>query len=377
MNHLCIKNGAVYHPMRHEFRKEDVFISGSAFSADAPKGNYIEIDASGCIVTPGLIDYHVHYFNRGTESGVNPDAMSFPCGITTAVDAGSCGAANYELFRSSVAANSDVRLYCQLLMGSGGQITNQYPEHLEAKYFDREKISGLFARYRGDLVGLKLKMSNSIISREDAEESVVETVKLAAELGTRVVVHITDPAIDLELLCSLLCPGDVVCHCYQGKGTENILNSDGTVRSGIIEARKRGIIFDACNGKNNFDLEVCKSALSHGFKPDVISSDMNSSSSFLQPLHSLPRIMSKYLSFGLNLPEILDAVTIVPARLIGNEALVSLKPGTEGDLSIFKVKNEHIDFCDIAGHKMTGDKVIIPQMTIKSGKVMYCQADFA
>lgn len=376
MNYLWIKNGTVYHPRHHEFRKEDVFISGSVKSSSVPKDKCIEIDASGCFVTPGFIDYHVHYFNRGTESGVNPDVASFPCGITTAVDAGSAGAANYEIFRSGVIANCDVRLYCQLLMGSGGQVTSRYPENLEAKYFDRERLSWLFERYGSELMGLKLKMSNGIIAREDAEETVIETVKLAAKLGTRVVVHITDPAIDLEVLSDLLRPGDVFCHCYQGKGTENILNADGTVRDRIIKARERGVVFDACNGKNNFDLEVCKKALLQGFNPDVISSDMNLSCAFLQPLHSLPRIMSKYLALGLSLSEILDAVILKPSLLIGNEDLALLRPGTVGDLTIFKIKKEPIDFSDVAGHHISGDRAIIPQMTIKDGKVMYCQADF-
>lgn len=66
--------------------------------------------ASGCKVTTGWIDYHVHYFNHGTENGINPDAASFPCGVTTAVDGGSTGAANYEMYRKSAMAYSDVRI---------------------------------------------------------------------------------------------------------------------------------------------------------------------------------------------------------------------------------------------------------------------------
>ena len=32
-----------------------------------------EIDASGCLVVPGLIDFHVHVYEHCTQLGVNPD----------------------------------------------------------------------------------------------------------------------------------------------------------------------------------------------------------------------------------------------------------------------------------------------------------------
>ena len=70
---------------------------------------------------------------------------------------------------------------------------------------------------------------------------------------------------------------------------------------GLWEAKKRGVLFDACNGRSNYDLEVCQKAVAQGFVPDIISSDVNAASWFLQPLHSLPRILSKYLDFGMSI----------------------------------------------------------------------------
>jgi len=182
VNAFLIKNGVVYHPEHHACIREDIAVEDGRIAAVDQGKSYTEIDAEGCIVTPGLIDFHVHYFNRGTENGVNPDAASFPCGITTAVDGGSCGAAHYELYRQSVMAHSDVRILNYLLMASGGQITDQYPERLEAEYFDRDKIRRLFKEYPCNLAGLKIRMSNGIIAPEKAEESLGETVKLAGEL---------------------------------------------------------------------------------------------------------------------------------------------------------------------------------------------------
>ena len=128
MNAFVIKGGRVYNPLRGDWKDRDVAVENGKIISGVPRGEYQVIDAAGCVVTAGLIDYHVHYFNHGTENGINPDAASFPCGVTTAVDAGSSGAANYELYRNTVMAMSDVRIFNMLLMASGGQITDQYPD---------------------------------------------------------------------------------------------------------------------------------------------------------------------------------------------------------------------------------------------------------
>lgn len=382
MKGFLIKGGNVYDPASRSWSRRDVAVKNGKIVS--PREVCVEtdgescavIDGEGCIVTAGLIDYHVHYFNHGTENGCNGDAASFPCGVTTAVDGGSCGAAGYEMYRKSVMAFSDVRILNMLLVGSGGQITNQYPERLEKRYFDREKIRELFRKYPDNLVSLKTRMSVGIIGEADAAESLETTVELAEELGCNVNVHITDPVMDLEELAAMLRPGDVICHIYQGKGRETILDENGRVRKGIWKARERGVLFDASNGCNNFDLEVCRKAMEQGLMPDIISSDINSSGFYLQPLHSLPRILSKYLMFGMKLEEVLDRATIGPARLIGREELASLEEGTEADIAVFRLKEKEVSYQDRAGHRMTGTKVLVPQLTIKGGQIVYCQADF-
>ena len=377
MNAFVIKGGRVYNPLRGEWTQSDVAVEDGKIISGLPQGEYREIDASDCIVTTGLIDYHVHYFNHGTENGVNPDAASFPCGVTTAVDAGSCGAAHYELYRKTVMAMSDVRIFNMLLMASGGQITDQYPERLEERYFDRKKIKALFERYPHNLVGLKTRMSVGLLEPEEARRSLAATVDLAEELGCRISVHITNPVISLEEIGRILRKGDVICHIYQGKGQETLLDEKGNIRSGILKAREKGVVFDASNGCNNFDLEVCRRAIDQGFRPDIISSDINTSGFYLEPLHSLPRILSKYLELGMSLEDVLDTATITPARILERPDLASMDEGTEADISVFELREKRVLYSDKAGHTMEGSRVLVPQLTVKGGKIMYCQADFA
>lgn len=371
---IKITNGQVFDPETKIISNRDILIKDEFFSDIEGEDSTI-IDASGCIVTSGLIDYHVHFFNRGTENGVNSDAYAFPCGITTAIDAGSTGAANYQLYRNTIMTFSDVRILNALAVSSGGQITNSYPENSDPNYFNRDKIKRLFEKYADNLVGLKIRLSNGIIEKEKAKVSLNETIKLAEEIGTRVIVHMTNPCIDLEYLAEVLRPGDVFCHCYQGKG-DTILDKNGKLRDVIKKAQERGVLFDSSNGKNNFDLDVCKKAISYGLKPDIISCDINAENFFLQPLHSLPRIMSKYLDLGMTVEEVLSTVTINPAKAINRENLASLRSETVADVVILKLKDKKVQYTDVAGHVVNGDKVFVPQMTIKSGKVMYCQSDF-
>ena len=368
---FLIRNAEIFDPSAGKFSHGNIaLVNGKIARQDEGKTYRQVIDASGCIVMPGLIDYHVHYFLHGSENSVNPDASSFCCGITTAVDGGTCGAGTYEMFRRSVCAMSEVRILNCLLAASGGQSNNQYPENLDPKFFDEPKILELFEKYPDNLIALKTRISNSIISPELARLSVPETVRIAGKAGVRVVVHVTDCSIPLDELAGMLRPGDVICHIYHGRGKNTCLDSDGRVLAGLWKARERGVLFDASNGRS-------RKALEQGFTPDIISSDNNTSSWFLQPMHTLPRILSKYIDFGMPLEDVLRAATITPAKLIGLPELGSMAESTEGDIAIFRLKQKNVQYSDINGHMFTGSQVLVPIMTFKGGKCMYCQADFA
>ena len=374
---FLIKNGTLYEPEVHQLVSKDIaFVDGKIAVPRAEHFYHQVIDAKGCIVTPGLIDFHVHYW--GVECGVSPDASSFCNGITTAVDAGSTGCSTFPVFYRTDIVNSRVRILSDLLVASGGQTTWKYNENIDPELYDENEIAKLFERYSGLLVGLKARLSKYVIRESDAEDAVLRMVMLAEKVKTRLILHVTDCAMPLDKLSSMLRRGDVICHIYQNLGSRDrtCLDANGRVLEGLWAARERGIIFDASHGKGNYDLEVCRSAVEQGFVPDIISSDNNANGSFIQPLHSLPRILSKYLDFGMKLEDILDCATITPARLIGHPQLGTLKEGTPADAAIFRLKEKKIRHMDINGNVMEGRHVLVPQMTFKDGRCMYCQTDF-
>lgn len=374
---FLIKNGTLYDPPAHKMQQGDLAIIEGKIAQPLSGYNYRQIiDASGCLVTPGLIDFHVHYFWGATSAGVHPDANSFCNGVTTVVDGGSSGAENYECYRRTVMCNSQVDIFNHLLIASGGQITDRYPENMEASRFDEDAILRLFETYGENLKGIKLRLSKSILGREEALRAVSRAKEISGRIGVPLIIHVTDSPLPLEELASLLDRHDVICHIYHGAGENTCLDENGQVWKGLFAARERGVLFDSCNGWKNFDLHVAQTAIEQGFKPDIISSDLNASSNFLQPLHSLPRVMSKFLDFGMSLEQVLDAAILAPAKHIQEEELASLAFGTKADICILKRKEKSVSYTDFNQNTFQGAQVLVPMMTFKNGCCVYCQTDF-
>ncbi len=68
------------------------------------------LNATGMIVTPGLIDVHVHVLPYVGETGTEPDPCCIARGVTTAVDAGTAGAFTLPALRKFVVEKSETRI---------------------------------------------------------------------------------------------------------------------------------------------------------------------------------------------------------------------------------------------------------------------------
>ena len=87
--------------------------AGAALMAAVPPGSsdtFEVFNAAGLLVTPGLIDIHVHGYTAATPLGVAVDDKCLARGVTTAVDAGSAGAATLHGLRKLVAEQCQTRL---------------------------------------------------------------------------------------------------------------------------------------------------------------------------------------------------------------------------------------------------------------------------
>ncbi|MBA2596965.1 MAG: amidohydrolase family protein, partial [Chloroflexia bacterium] len=69
------------------------------------------IDASGGIVTPGLVDLHTHVYWGATYWGIEADPVAARTGVTTWLDVGSSGAYSWPGFRRFIAEPSRTRIF--------------------------------------------------------------------------------------------------------------------------------------------------------------------------------------------------------------------------------------------------------------------------
>lgn len=381
-----IRGGRVMDPAAGTDEVRDVVVRNMRILD--PAGEPVEcapnqiIDATGMIVAPGLIDFHTHLFHEGSTICIHPDMM-IAQGTTAAVDAGSAGTATYEAFYKSVVAQSLVRIKGFLTVYSGGQLDPKLCEDFDPALYNIDKMERVIDQYRDNILGLKIRLSKGVVPDETGADYLKACVELAEELdrrlGTslRVCVHTTNSPVSAGELASCLRPGDIFAHCFQGAGNTIVLE-DGSIDPGVLEARKRGVIFDAANGKGNFGLKAAQGALAAGFLPDIISTDLTVDKFNMPPYaKNLPLLLSKYLTLGMDLMPVLERVTARPAELMGMAGQIgTLKPGAYADIVILKQKEAHFVHKDFRDDELPGDVVLVPQLTMCAGEIQYCQSDF-
>lgn len=369
---LAIRDGYVIDAKAE--KKKDIFIEDGKIVGNEPEGDVQEINAEGCYVFPGLVDFHAHLFSTGSQTAVYPDSMIFS-GITTAVDAGTSGCSSFSAYHQEM-ERSQCSIYSFLNVYTGGIFSGTFQENYDPALYDKERIKELKRRYPDEIKGLKIRIGRETVG-ELGLHALEKTVSLAETIGDLMVcVHTTNSLFHSEEIVKILRKGDIFCHVYNG-GENQILDSKGNVYKGIRDAREKGVIFDAAHGRWNFSHHVARCAIEQGFLPDIISSDVTSQRyRFGKHAKSLPFVMSKYLALGMSLPEIIERTTLNPLKLLGVEEKGVLKTGKIADISIFKKKSKEIIFQDSDMNILKGHEILVPQMTIRRGEILYCQEDF-
>jgi dihydroorotase len=376
---LLIRGGRLIDPANRVDAVMDVAVAGSRIAAVGERLEDAEaetvVDASGLIVTPGLIDLHAHLFH-GTEAdsaysgGPNalpPDGFTFRSGVTTAVDVGGSGWRDFPRFKAQVVDRSETRVLAFLnIVGSGmkgGPVEQDLHDMVP-------RLTALRAAEFPDLiVGVK------VAHYEGADWEAVDRAVAAGEAaGLPVMVDFggTDPALSLEaLLLTHLRPGDVLTHAYAHVGgREPIVGPDAVLRPFVPRARERGVLFDVGHGAGSFVFSQAVPATRQGFYPDTISTDLHRAS-MNAGMKDLLNVMSKLLNLGMPVADVIRAASAEPARVIRREDLGHLGVGAEADVAVLRLRSGDFGFVDVRGDRLDGGQKLECELTLRGGRVVW------
>ena len=373
---LLLKNATVIDPSQNLNAIRDVAIQNAtitALSESITDSARETLDLTGKILTPGWIDIHAHVFAGATTWGIQADALCLATGVTTIVDAGSPGWANFLAFRDFIATPARTQILTFVHISGIGLTYGPIGEMTDIKYADPERTAYVVHTYPETCVGVKVRISKTITG-ENGVVPLQLAVRAADMTHTPVMVHM-GAGVALSDILAELRPGDIVTHCYRGDGDatigDTILNRQQNIRPEVHRARQQGILFDVGHGGGSFLFETAKKALAQDFLPDVISTDIHSGS-INDPVYSLPETASKLLNLGIELPDIVRQTTTAAAAAIGrSDHLGTLKIGTVADLSAFEIREGEFRFHDVRDNLEIGRKNIHPVLTIRAGKVYH------
>lgn len=369
---LVITGGRVLDPGRSVDGPLDVAMSGGRIAAVQPRIDPAEaahtIDARGRLVVPGLIDLHTHLFEHGTEIGTDPDQAGVRSGVTTVVDAGSCGCATYAGFHQLVRPRAHTRVLAMLHLAKSGLAT--MPEIRDAQDVDMERTVATVEEYRDTILGIKVRAVGPSV-RELGTGLITLARQAAAESRTRVMVHIGDPLWKVEptltqALLPLLEPGDIVTHLYTG-APGKALDGNGRVLPELKDAQERGVIFDIGHGRFNMNFESAKRLMDQGVVPLSVSTDMTPAGR-ADMMKCMTHVMNKFLALGFSLAEVVRMATYNPAGVIGlQQELGTLAEGTTADVTILEEVEGRWRYLDSQGQSLEGTKALQPVLCFKDG----------
>lgn len=313
----------------------------------------------------GWIDSHVHCYPNSPIYHDEPDKVGVTQGVTTVIDAGSTGTdAVAELWQLSQQAKTNV--LALLNIASTGIETQD--ELSDMSRIDALAISTAIRRFPDFIIGLKARLSSSVVGNNGLKPLIKAKQIQADNGGLPLMVHIGNTPPDLDDIAALLTQGDILTHCFNGK-PNRILTPQGELRQAIAKALERGIYLDVGHGSASFSFEVARIAIAKGLLPHTISSDIYCKNRIKGPVWRLAHVMSKFLAIGMDLAQVIDCVTIHAAQQLGLRQKGRLEVDFDADLTLFKLNAQSVVFTDSDCHTVQGTQEIVPVAAILGGEI--------
>ncbi|MGG0481532.1 amidohydrolase/deacetylase family metallohydrolase [Priestia megaterium] len=324
-------------------------------------------DCSGMYVSSGWIDLHVHAFSEFSPYGDEIDEIGIKHGVTTIVDAGSCGADRIaDLVKSGEHAKTN--LFAFLNVSRIG--LKRVDELSNIEWINKEKVKQAVNEYRGFIIGLKVRMSKSVV-RDSGIEPLRIARALSEETSLPLMVHIGSAPPSIEEVIPLLEEGDIITHYLNGK-ENNLFDNEGKPLQVLRDAIVRGVHLDVGHGNASFSFKVAESAKQYQVALNTISTDIYRKNRLDGPVYNMANVLSKFLYLGYSLKKVIEAVTTNAANWLKKPELGRIQVGDVANLTLFSVQNEPVTLIDSEGDKRVGNRKIEAKGVVVNGTFIEC-----
>lgn len=371
MKSTLIKHGLVYAVETHQFQPMDVLIEDKrivAIERQIKAETDRTIDASTLHIAPGFIDLHCHIFNHPLfKNGRLPaDRIGVNQGVACLLDTGSAGPTTIDAFKEFVIDTQSTATYALCNIGSPGQPGITGGHSATPELISLSGTVDAIERNPDWILGVKVLASSTHTGLMGLEA--VKIGRKAAEIaGTPLMVHIGNAPPLVDDVLDLLRPGDIVTHAYHGK-TGGVLGYNDLVIPQFRAAVDRGVIVDIAHGRSSFSYQTCAKALDQGMPIHTISSDLHGGN-INRYVVSLARTMSKFRTLGLSLEDVIQAVTVNPAKAVGldKKGFGQLNVGGPANLTLFAETDKAVEMEDAEGEIRISQNWIETKMVFIDG----------
>ncbi|HLG72158.1 MAG TPA: amidohydrolase/deacetylase family metallohydrolase [Chloroflexota bacterium] len=333
-------------------------------------------DCSGAIVTPGLIDGHVHIYEDVGFNGIDPDVLGIGSAVTTVVDAGSAGAATFAGLRRYVMSRAKTNVLALLHVATNKMGMGAH-EYSSVKAMDEDLIARIVEDNRDRIIGLKLRACEW--HGDPADHPLRRAVRLGEKLKLPVMVHIGQRPADMDGepasirdVVKILRPGDIVTHLFTAY-PGGLLDGNGRLQPDVREAYNAGLRFDLGHGLYNMSFDTAARVLDQGVEPHSVSTDGHKGARH-HLVYDLPTTMAKMLHLGYTLPQLVRKTTYDIAESLGHPELVpGIAVGRPANLSVLRLEDVEWTAEDSTGKKVSTQQQLRPVMSVMGAEVHQAQ----
>jgi len=369
---LLIRGGHVIDGSQNLSDIRDLAVSGDrivAIGEDLQVEASQIVDATGFIVSPGLIDLHVHVYQHHVPISLNADVLSLAGGVTTQLDAGSAGSYNFEGFRRDCIDRAHTEVLGLVNLACTGLVAANHGELMDPRHADPGGVVETIARHPDVAVGVKIRAGSHIIgSGQQGWDHFLAAVSAARESHTWLMIHIGECPMTLPEMMPHLQPGDCITHCFKA-GSTTLLDTEQKVFEEIRQAADKGIVFDVGHGFGSFQWDIATACLEQGLEPTTISTDLHLKNVH-GPVYDMPTTMSKFLMLGLSLERVFAMSTLHPARVLHRESEIgTLQTGSRADIALFELHRGEYVFTDSYEQTRTGHEKLSAVGIVQRGQL--------